>query len=71
MKSKTNYRELSIKEILKIKEDLKNKLREARIEKIIGSNFNPAENKKNKRDYARILTILREHELGIRRLKED
>ncbi|HCL57332.1 MAG TPA: 50S ribosomal protein L29 [Spirochaetia bacterium] len=71
MKGKTNFRELPVKELDKMHNDMKKKQRESRVEKVTGSNFNPSEYKKERRDIARIKTILRENELGIRPLKGD
>mgnify|MGYP001556063007 CR=1 FL=1 len=61
-KKATNYRELSDKELLKVLSELKGHLREARFEKILGSNFSFGEYKKTKKDVARIKTILGERQ---------
>jgi large subunit ribosomal protein L29 len=71
MADKTNYREMEEKELRKIRDEHKAKLRELRFEKVIGSNFNLTEYKQAKRDIARINTLLRERELGIVKAKEE
>lgn len=62
MEKKKNYRELGQKELVKLKEELKQKNRESRFEKVIGSNFKPSDYRKAKREIARINTILTEME---------
>jgi len=62
MEKKKNYRELGQKELVKLKEEFKQKNRESRFEKIIGSNFKSSDYRKAKREIARINTILTEME---------
>jgi len=71
MAEKANFTELSTKELLKIKEEMKAKMKNMRVDRVTGSNFNLAEFKKAKKDVARINTILREYELGIRAMGEE
>jgi len=61
--------ELSVNELKKLLIEYKNKLREMRVENAIGGGMNLNEYKKTKKDVARINTILREYELGIRKIK--
>lgn len=71
MAEKANFTELGTKELLKIKEEMKAKMKGMRVDRVTGSNFNLAEFKKAKKDVARINTILREYELGIRAMGEE
>ncbi len=71
MGEKANYREFTNKELISLKDELKSKMKDMRVEKVIGSNFNISEYKKAKKDIARINTILREQELGIGKAKEE
>lgn len=65
MADKKNFREMGDKELAQLVVEYKEKLREMRFEKVIGSNFNISEYKKTKRDIARIKTILREKEIEL------
>ncbi len=62
----SELREFSIDELKKKERELRKELMEMRFQKSIGRLDNPAKYRQLKRDLARILTIIREKELGIR-----
>jgi large subunit ribosomal protein L29 len=61
------FRELSDSELSRKKEELKHEIFNLRIQIATHQTTNVARVRKLKRDLARVLTILRERELGIRR----
>jgi large subunit ribosomal protein L29 len=63
---KKKYNEMGKKELEKILIDLKKDLRELRFDFVLSSVDNPAKKGIMSRDIARINTMLREMELGIR-----
>ncbi len=60
MAEKANFRELSEKELSTKRAELKSHMKDMRVERVIGSNFNLAEYKQAKKDIARINTLLTE-----------
>lgn len=61
-----DLRKMTIEELRKKERELRKELMELRFFKSIGKLDNPARYRQLKRDIARILTIIREKELGIR-----
>ncbi|MGB9668180.1 MAG: 50S ribosomal protein L29 [Thermosulfidibacteraceae bacterium] len=61
-----DLRKMTIEELRKKERELRKELMEMRFFKSIGRLDNPARYRQIKRDIARILTIIREKELGIR-----
>ncbi len=59
-------RDFSIDELRKKEKELRKELMEMRFQKSIGRLDNPAKYRQLKRDLARVLTVIREKELGIR-----
>lgn len=59
-------RKYSIEELRKKERELRKELMELRFYKSIGKLDNPARYRQIKRDIARILTIIREKEIGMR-----
>ncbi len=62
----SELREFSIDELRKKERELRKELMEMRFQKSIGRLDNPAKYRQLKRDLARILTVIKEKELGIR-----
>lgn len=62
----SELRELSIDELRKKEKEIRKELMDLRFQKSIGRLDNPARYRQLKRDLARVLTIIREKELGIR-----
>lgn len=63
---KKNFRDMGRKELEKLEKDLQNDYRKIRFDFVLSAVDNPAEKRTIRRDIARIKTILREMELGIR-----
>ncbi len=63
---KKNYNEMEKKELEKILADKQEELRTIRFDFVLSSVDNPADKSHIKRDIARIKTMIREMELGIR-----
>ncbi|HOJ50031.1 MAG TPA: 50S ribosomal protein L29 [Spirochaetota bacterium] len=70
-KENKKLKELSINELKKLLIEYKTKLKDMRVENTIGGGVNLSEYKKIKKDVARIYTILREYELGIRKINKE
>jgi len=70
-KENKKLKELSINELKKLLIEYKTKLKDMRVENTIGGGDNLSEYKKIKKDVARIYTILREYELGIRKINKE
>jgi large subunit ribosomal protein L29 len=64
---KSELKDKSIAELKKLEQDLLEEARNIRFTDVVGSVNNPARKKIVRRDIARIKTILREYELGIRK----
>ena len=62
----SELRALSIAELRQKEKELRKELMEMRFQKSIGRLDNPAKYRQLKRDLARVLTVIREKELGIR-----
>ncbi|BAT72214.1 large subunit ribosomal protein L29 [Thermosulfidibacter takaii ABI70S6] len=59
-------RALSVAELRQKEKEIRKELMELRFQKSIGRLDNPAKYRQLKRDLARVLTVIREKELGIR-----
>ncbi len=62
----SELRALSIAELRQKERELRKELMDMRFQKSIGRLDNPAKYRQLKRDLARVLTVIREKELGIR-----
>ena len=62
----SELRALSIAELRQKEKELRKELMDMRFQKSIGRLDNPAKYRQLKRDLARVLTVIREKELGIR-----
>ncbi len=62
----SELRSLSIAELRQKEREIRKELMEMRFQKSIGRLDNPAKYRQLKRDLARVLTVIREKELGIR-----
>ena len=62
----SELRSLSIAELRQKEKEIRKELMEMRFQKSIGRLDNPAKYRQLKRDLARVLTVIREKELGIR-----
>jgi large subunit ribosomal protein L29 len=69
-KRKKDYDELTISQLNTLEEDLLKEQRELRFNMVVSTVENPARVKEIRRDIARVKTIIREMELGIREKKE-
>lgn len=70
MKHHEELKDLTVKDLISTRDDLKKKLREVRFEKVVGSNFSSSEYRKARKKIARINTILKEIEAGKRKAAE-
>jgi large subunit ribosomal protein L29 len=64
---KRNLNELSLEELQELKEKLHKDYRVFRFNKMMGQLENTLKIRETRRDIARVITILREYELGIRK----
>lgn len=64
---KNSFNDLTLDELVKKKDELSNKLKELRFQRVMGHVENPMEKRNVKRGISRINTILRERELGLRK----
>ncbi len=64
---KSELKDKSIAELKKLEQDFLEEARNIRFTDVVGSVSNPARKKIIRKDIARIKTILREYELGIRK----
>ncbi len=62
----SELRQYSVDELRKKERELRKELMDMRFQKSIGRLDNPAKYRQLKRDLARVLTVIREKELGIR-----
>jgi len=69
MPDKFNLKQMSVLELKNALQDLRTELRTLRFNKVIGQVANVSRIRLVKRRIASILTVLREYELGIRKLK--
>jgi large subunit ribosomal protein L29 len=69
MAKKKDYNELTISQLDTLLKDLEKEQRELRFDGVVSTVENPARIKEVRRDIARIKTIMREMELGIREKK--
>ena len=64
---KESFKELTFKELITKKDELKKKYRDLRFNMIIGHVDNPLQKRNMRRQIARVNTIIHEHDLGIRK----
>lgn len=69
MAKKKDFNELSISQLDTILKDLKIEQRKLRFDSVVSTVENPAKIKMIRRDIARVKTIMKEMELGIREKK--
>ena len=62
----SELRSLSVAELRQKEKEIRKELMEMRFQKSIGRLDNPAKYRQLKRDLGRVLTVIREKELGIR-----
>jgi len=62
-----SFKDLSLPEVLKKREDLTKQYRDHRFNVVLGHVENPLKAKTLRRQLARLTTIIHEHELGIRK----
>ncbi len=63
---KNAYKELTLKELLTKREDLKKEYREIRFNLVVGHVDNPVRKRVLRREIARLNTMIHEYKLGIR-----
>jgi len=63
---KNSYKELTLKELLTKREDLKKEYRELRFNLVVGHVDNPVRKRVLRREIARLNTMIHEYKLGIR-----
>ena len=64
---KDSFKDLTLKELLTKREEMKKEFRDLRFDLIVGHVNNPVKKRVLHRQIARINTIIHEYELGIRR----
>jgi large subunit ribosomal protein L29 len=67
---KDSFKELTLKELLTKREEMKKEYRDLRFDLIVGHVNNPVKKRVLHRQLARLNTIIHEYELGIRREQE-
>ena len=65
---KDSFKELTYNELLTKREELKKQYRDLRFNMVIGHTDNPLEKRTLRRKLTRIITIIHEYELGIRKV---
>lgn len=63
---KNSFKELTLKELLTKREDLKKEYRELRFNLVVGHVDNPVRKRVLRREIARMNTMIHEYKLGIR-----
>ncbi|HIE04204.1 MAG TPA: 50S ribosomal protein L29 [Candidatus Latescibacteria bacterium] len=64
-------RKMTLEEVKRALREAEERLADLRMQHTLGKLDNPMELRKTKKEVARLKTVLREHELGIRRLASE